>query len=62
MPRYLELANRLLTDILLFEGFDLKHLNLFNLDVDYDLKQFSKGNHLNKVDNKSYSKQNESLY
>ena len=47
MPLYLELANRLLTDILLFEGFDLKHLNLFNLDVDYDLKQFSKGNHLN---------------
>ena len=62
MPLSLELAIRLLIYMLLFEGLNLKHLNLFNLGVDYDLKQFSKGNHLNKVDNKSYSKQNESLY
>ena len=53
MPLSLELAIRLLTYILLFEGLNLKHLNLFNLDVDFDLKQFSKGNHLNEVDNKT---------
>ena len=62
MPLYLELANRLLTYNLLFGGLNFEYLTLFNLDVDFDLKQFSKGNHLNKVDNKSYSKQNESLY